>query len=181
MHETCYAKGEASLAAGEYVASAEAFVTTGNYSDAAARSKEQYYVHAEPLLTTSDYVAALDSFSKAVGYQDALKSYNIKYTLGEGRAMTGGWHTVGLKQDSSVVAVGDSWSHGQCNVISWSNIVANATGDDPTVGLKADGTVVAVGWNDIGMCDISSWRDIGCTLALENPSMEQRPWLPPPR
>ena len=56
----------------------------------------------------------------------------------------GGSHTVGLKSDGTVVAVGDN-SFGQLNVGSWTNIVQVAAGESHTVGLKADGTVVAVG------------------------------------
>ena len=53
----------------------------------------------------------------------------------------GGYHTVGLKADGSVVAVGLN-DIGQVNVGNWSNIVQVTTGFGHTVGLKADGTVV---------------------------------------
>jgi hypothetical protein len=71
-----------------------------------------------------------------------------------------GWdHTVGLKVDGTVVAVGDN-GVGQCNVGSWTNIVQVSAGDDYTVGLKVDGTVVAVGLNDWGQCNVGSWTGI---------------------
>ena len=67
----------------------------------------------------------------------------------------GNVHTVGLKADGTVVAVGGN-SYGQCNVGSWSNITqVAATGH--TVGLKADGTVVAVGYNNYGQCNVGGW------------------------
>ena len=69
------------------------------------------------------------------------------------------YHTVGLKSDGTVVAVGDN-SYGQLDVGSWSNIVQVAAGDVHTVGLKSDGTVVAVGWNDYGQLDVGSWSGI---------------------
>ena len=53
-------------------------------------------------------------------------------------------HTVGVKSDGTVVAVGRN-NYGQCNVGSWTDIVQVAAGDGHTVGLKSDGTVVAVG------------------------------------
>ena len=53
-------------------------------------------------------------------------------------------HTVGLKSDGTVVAIGDN-SSGQLNVGSWINIVQLAARSNHTVGLKSDGTVVAVG------------------------------------
>jgi len=68
-------------------------------------------------------------------------------------------HTVGLRVDGTVVAVGDN-SHGQCNVGNWKDIVQVAADGDHTVGLKADGTVVAVGWNKWGQCDVDNWTDI---------------------
>ncbi|WP_306468791.1 hypothetical protein [Bacillus cereus group sp. BfR-BA-01353] len=89
-------------------------------------------------------------------------------------------HTVGLKSDGTVVAVGrnkegecnaSGWrdieavavgndKHNQCDVSGWINIVAIAVGTNHTIGLKSDGTVVAVGNNEFGQCDVGSWRDI---------------------
>ena len=67
----------------------------------------------------------------------------------------GGYHTVGLKADGTVVAVGDN-TDGPCNVDSWTGIVQVAAGQNHTVGLKADGTVVAMGANTDGRCDVGS-------------------------
>jgi hypothetical protein len=71
----------------------------------------------------------------------------------------GDYHTVGLKADGTVVAVGDNY-FGQCNVSTWSGIIQVAAGGGHTVGLKADGTVVAVGANYGGQCDVSGWSGI---------------------
>ena len=68
-------------------------------------------------------------------------------------------HTVGLKSDGTVVAVGYN-EDGQCNVSDWRDIVAVSAGSGCTVGLKSDGTVVAVGYNEDGRCNVSNWRDI---------------------
>lgn len=68
-------------------------------------------------------------------------------------------HTVGLKVDGTVIAVGND-KHNQCDVSGWRGIVAIATGTNHTIGLKSDGTVVAVGENTYGQCDVSSWRNI---------------------
>jgi hypothetical protein len=51
---------------------------------------------------------------------------------------------VGLKADSTVVAVGANAGR-QCDVSHWRDIVQIAAGSYHTVGLKADGTVVAAG------------------------------------
>ena len=68
-------------------------------------------------------------------------------------------HTVGLRRDGTVVAVGHN-SDGRCDVSDWTDIVAVAAGYNHTVGLRRDGTVVAVGDNDYGQCDVSDWTDI---------------------
>ena len=75
-------------------------------------------------------------------------------------AVAAGWaHTVGLRADGTVVAVGYN-EYGQCDVSDWTDIVAVAAGWVHTVGLKADGTVVAVGENEYGQCDVSEWANI---------------------
>jgi len=74
--------------------------------------------------------------------------------------IAGGWgHTVGLKNDGTVVAVGGNPS-GQCDVTGWTNITQVSAGAGHTVGLKSDGTVVAVGDNYYGQCNVGSWSGI---------------------
>ncbi len=69
------------------------------------------------------------------------------------------YHTVGLKSDGTVVAVGENWD-GQCAVSSWTDIVAISTGEDHSVGLKSDGTDVAVGDNKYEEYDVDNWTNI---------------------
>ena len=71
---------------------------------------------------------------------------------------TDGSHTVGLKSDGTVVAVGEN-DDGQCDVSEWTDIVAISAGSYHTVGLKSDGTVVAVGEDDDGQCGVYGRRD----------------------
>ena len=71
----------------------------------------------------------------------------------------GAYHTVGLCNDGTVVAT--EWNgYGQCNVNSWTDIMAVAAGYEHTVGLRSDGTVVATGQNGEGQCDVDSWSNI---------------------
>lgn len=74
-------------------------------------------------------------------------------------------HTVGVKKDGTVIAVGNNhggsdWYGGACNVSDWRDIVTISAGSWHTVGLKRDGTVVAVGGCLGSQCDVSDWRDI---------------------
>ena len=71
----------------------------------------------------------------------------------------GGAHTVGLKADRTVLAVGYN-GDGRCNVAKWKDIIEVSAGMHHTVGLKSDGTVVATGNNEYGQCSVSSWTDI---------------------
>ena len=79
-------------------------------------------------------------------------------------------HTVGLKLNGTVVAVGDN-GYGQCDVSDWFGISQVDSGCGHTVGLKIDGTVVAVGYNSSGQCDVGSWTGIvqvvaGCNFTI---------------
>lgn len=67
----------------------------------------------------------------------------------------GNGHTVGLRKDGTVVAIGDN-KYGQCDVDDWRDIVRVATGDWYTVGLKADGSIVITGQNEPGYQYIDS-------------------------
>ena len=76
----------------------------------------------------------------------------------------GGFHTVGIRSDGTVVATG--WNYyGQCDVDSWNNIVAVAAGEVHTVGLRSDGTVVVAGDNVWGECNVDGWTDIVAVAA----------------
>jgi alpha-tubulin suppressor-like RCC1 family protein len=92
--------------------------------------------------------------------------FNILFVTGAANAVNpqvaaGESHTVGLKDDGSVVAVGEEQNAvGQCNVVSWTDVVQVAAGGNNTAGLKADGTAVVVGANDYGQCNVGSWHDI---------------------
>ena len=84
--------------------------------------------------------------------RERISKYRVLFSAGY-------WHTVGLKADGTVVAVGYN-DKGQCDFEGWKDIVAVSAGYWHTVGLKADGTVVAVGDNDKGRCDVEGWKDI---------------------
>lgn len=88
-------------------------------------------------------------------------------------------HTVGLRADGHVVAVGDN-EYGQCNVEDWENIIAIAAGDWHTVGLRSDGTVISTKPDSdkhpglyLGACNVegADWTNIieisaGCGITV---------------
>ena len=85
--------------------------------------------------------------------------------LGGGTLIAAGYeHTVGLKADGSVLAVGSN-DDNQLDVSTWTNIVAVAAGGWNTVGLKEDGTVLAVGRDNNSQLNVSGWTDIVAVAA----------------
>ena len=77
-----------------------------------------------------------------------------------GLISAGNKHTVGLKTNGKVVAVGDN-SKKQCGVDNWCDIVAVAAGNNCTVGLKSDGRVLYAGVaGDYENLLRNNWRDI---------------------
>jgi len=67
----------------------------------------------------------------------------------------GNGHTVGLKKDGTVVAIGDN-SRGQCDVENWKDVVRVSAGDWYTVGLKSDGSILITGNNFLNTYYIDS-------------------------
>ena len=53
-------------------------------------------------------------------------------------------HTVGLRSDGTVTAVGDNYA-GQCDVEGWSGVASIAAGESGTVGITEDGRVLLAG------------------------------------
>ncbi len=108
-----------------------------------------------------DTIADVNSATTTITIND---DYYITAHFGWSNIITtqvaaGGYHTVGLKEDGTVVTVGDN-SEGQCDVGGWTDIKQVAAGAKHTVGLKTNGTVIAVGENYHGQCNVAGWTDI---------------------
>ena len=69
----------------------------------------------------------------------------------------GGYQTIGLKSDGTVIVAGDLELY-EAN--SWMDIIAVTSSFSSVFGLKADGTVVADGQKQGGEADVSDWTDI---------------------
>ena len=119
------------------------------------------YNNAVEKLESGNYAEAIAALAKAKGYKDSENLLRENYAKGHlaDKLSASYFHTVGLKSDGTVVAVGSNGS-GKCDVSSWSDIVAISAGSYHTVGLKSDGTVVAVGGSGSGQRKVSSWSDI---------------------
>ena len=146
---------------GKYMEAIAVFDEMDGYKNSAEFIAECYYRHAIDLKDKKQMFEAAIAFGKLAGYKDArersFELWNevaVRETLCAGNA-----HTVALKNDGTVVAIGKN-DKGQCNVGSWKDIVAISAGRGHTVGLKADGTVVATGYDEGGRLNVGAWKDI---------------------
>ena len=125
-----------------------------NYDNAVSLMNEgKYDEAAEILYEIKDYKDSSDKLAEIIAELASIGAKN------SASISAGGDHTVGLKKDGTVVAVGYN-KYGQCYVSGWRDIIAVSAGGDHTVGLKKDGTVVAAGDNYYGQCNVSGWSDI---------------------
>ena len=172
-----YKKAQALMDAGQYNQAQTAFEALGSYQDSAQKAKDAQkkqeenqsaYQQAQALMDFGQYPGAAIAFSKLGDYQDSEERAQEARGKQQIASRIAGYnHTVGLRSDGTVVAVGEN-DHGQCNVSGWRDIVAVSAGVAHTVGLRRDGTVVAVGHNSDGRCDVSDWSDIVAVAAGYN-------------
>ena len=154
-----YKQGEALFAKGKYAEAAEAFTQVNDYKDSEERRQECWVKQGDALLAQGESGYALLAYRAAGDYPQAVEKATVLEKTLTHSISAGYYHTVGLKADGSVVAVGRN-DDGQCEVSSWTDIVAVSAGIKHAVGLKADGTVVAVGRNNSDQCEVSGWTDI---------------------
>lgn len=141
---------------GSYSEALSILRTLGSYKDS-----ESYMLEAGRAIFGESYTGgaeALSSLSDEELAAQALLSER-RETLLSGRIAAGFSHTVGLKADGTVLAVGSN-GYGQCDVGGWSNVVAVDAGAYFTVGLKKDGSVVFAGRSDYGEACITEISDV---------------------
>ena len=85
---------------------------------------------------------------------DAYKAEVKRFSSSTNTISDGIQHRVEIMPDGRVAADGEN-RFGECNVLSWNNIIKISCGNWHTVGLKKDGTLVACGSNYNGQCNIS--------------------------
>ena len=153
-----YSKAEKLLAAGDYDGAIAAFAASGDYKDA---ENAKAHAHAEQLQKNGETAKAAIAFGKLGDYRDSSERSQVLWDVVAVRdtVSAGGAHTVGLKSNGTVLAVGDN-DDGACDVSDWTDVVAVSAGSEYTVGLKSDGTVVTGGSNWCDRCEVSDWTDI---------------------
>ena len=143
-------------AAGEYGDAIATLVELGDHPGAAERAYEIAFE------ITGDTKRAEDMLSGNVSPEEQERIIALELArkdLPEGTIAAGRYHSVALKSDGSVVAVGSN-EFGQCDVSSWTDVIYVCAGAEFTLGLKKDGTVLAVGNNDHGQLDAATWTNV---------------------
>ena len=84
-----------------------------------------HYAYAEALLGQGDIAGAALQFEAADAYEDAWeRSFALWGEITPRETVSAGdSHTVGLKADGTVVAVGGDNYNGQCDVDGWTDIL----------------------------------------------------------
>ena len=156
-----YADAEALLINNDFDGAIEEFKKISGYKDADERVLEAYYQKADSLQSAGNDKAAAIAFGQSDGYKDSReRSITLWNTIAEHPTLAvGRRHTVGIRSDGTVAAVGGN-DDGQCETSAFSDIIAVAAGNFHTVGLRADGTVVSCGKTTNKQCDVSSWENI---------------------
>lgn len=133
----------------------------GKYKDSTDMVLECKYQIAEQLRNDGKLLEAVKAFDAIGPYKNAAqRCTEIWSGIVERKTIAvGTFHTVGLKSNGTVVAIGRN-EFGECDIDDWQNIIDVNAGFDLTVGLKSDGTVVAAGYNEDGQRDVSEWQNI---------------------
>ena len=169
--EDAYQAAQTLMEEENYAGAAVAFAALGNYSDSAAKEQEarqmqetvKNYQAGLALMDDGKYMQAMWAFSD-LNYRDSQEKVQEARDcfIASQRASlsAGSSHTVGLRNDGSVIATGLQ-NNGRCKTNDWKNIVAVSAGGAHSAGLRADGTVFAVGFNDFRQCsNTASWTNI---------------------
>lgn len=119
------------------------------------------YTKAISLQEIGDYSTAIELYNSLGDYKDATErcidlwgKITFRETISAEYR-----HTVALKANGTVVAVGDD-QYGRTDVSDWTDIIAVSAGINYTLGLKSDGTVVAVGADNDDKCEVGNWKNI---------------------
>ena len=111
----------------------------GSVVSLAAKAQEgDKFVNWTGNVSTIKDVNAAQTTITMNGSYSITANFKSKYTP---MVAGGSLHTVGLKADGTVVAVGYN-DDGECDVGNWTGIIQVAAGGYHTVGLKSDGTMV---------------------------------------
>lgn len=148
-------------------------------ADLGIRNEEELMNYEKPLddmlnyqralrFAAADYYVVVERYNKTIiertqKTQESVREEQERVAKFQGHISAGlradHGHTVGLKSNGTVLAVGFD-DNGQCNVSEWRGIISVSAGGSHTVGLKTGGMAIAVGNNRDYRCNVGNWRDL---------------------
>lgn len=144
---------------GKFEDAAVEFEKTESYIYTGEKRDNLYWAIAMSNARNRDFYKAALYFQKNGDYKESVANYRSIINAYAGIVSAGKNHTVALKNDGTVVAIGDN-SKGQCNTEKWNDIARVYAGGEHTVVLDKNKAVYATGDNSKGQCDVSRWKDI---------------------
>ena len=166
-----YERASAEERNGDRILAFRLFLRLGNYADSVERAEKLAF----SICGEANIDAALAAIEGLSAEELAHRSLLLqkREQVRAGTLAVGFYHTVGLREDGTVVACGDN-SFGQCDIAGWHGIKTVAAGAYHTLGLQEDGTVLATGRGDENQCDVSSWSGIVAVAAADYASFGLR-------
>lgn len=149
---------------GDRTGALERFLELDDYRDARARAGE-LAVLITGISDVEDALAEVQGLTPEA-MEERARLTRTREENPVGVLGVGFYHTVGLRRDGTLAAVGRN-DEGQCDVSSWTDVAAVAAGAYHTVALHRDGTVSATGRNEEGQCDVGEWRNVVSVICTD--------------
>ena len=152
-----YAMAEQTLASGDDRAAFQQFLDLGDYRDARQRARTIAVALTEE--PNEELALLLAQGYTADDWEKRAQLSHMHQSLASHRLAAGRSHAAFLTEAGTVLAAGDN-SKGQCDVQTWTNVIAVDAGYAHTLALTADGRVLAAGDNSCGQCDAADWTNV---------------------
>ncbi len=126
------------------------------------------YQQAVALMEDGEFDKAQDRFRELGDYKDSRDMIpECDYRQAEAYLAAGDTYAAAITF-ASIPEYGDAW---QRSFALWGDLThrdALIAGAYHTVALKSDGTAVATGWNAVGECEVSDWKNLVSVSAGNN-------------
>lgn len=157
--DTAYKKAMNLYNSGKFEDAEEALEKAEQYIFIGEKKKKLDWSIAMTYARERDFYNAGKYFKVLNGYSESRSNYQSIISAYSSIVAAGNSHTIALKTDGTVLAVGDN-SKKQCDTSKWNNIIKLSAGGNHSVALTRNSTVVATGDDIHGQCKVSSWKNI---------------------
>lgn len=144
---------------GKFAEAVVQFEEADDYLYFGDKKKELYWAAATANARERRFYDAAVYYKELNGYKESFANYRSILNAYSGIMSAGKSHTLALKNDGSVYAVGSNGAK-QCDTSQWSDIIRVSAGGEHSIGLARSGVVVAVGSNAKGQTDVFGWKNI---------------------